>query len=126
MKIIGEKIIRTDHSVFYRCLANNANPAPTIEWTVNGQSVSSGVNTFIHPLPELSGRRRIDSRDENQSVNGWTVSSDLSLDVIGDESRLFLTCQSGQTMTSKEELEVLVLSKLKCNLLSFLFQKSCL
>jgi hypothetical protein len=45
------------------------------------------------------------------------VSSDLSLDVIGDESKIFLTCQAlsrdhqGQAMTAKAELEVLVLSK---------------
>ncbi len=57
MKIVGEKTVRADHAVSYSCLANNANPAPTIEWTVNGKSWTSGVNTFTHPSPTLSNRR---------------------------------------------------------------------
>ena len=56
--------------------------------------------------------------DEDNISFGWNVSSDLSLDVIGDESQIFLTCQAvsrdhqGQVMTAKAELEVLVLSEL--------------
>ena len=119
VKIIGEKTVRADRSVSYRCLASNANPAPSVEWTINGKSVTSGFNTFTHPPPPPPSRRRVYSgADEDNISFGWNVSSDLSLDVIGDESQIFLTCQAvsrdhqGQVMTAKAELEVLVLSEL--------------
>jgi hypothetical protein len=113
--ILGDKTVRADRSVSYQCLASNANPAPIIEWSINGQLVSAGVNTS----PAKSGRRSFNTAKGDQAVNGWSVSSTLNLDVTGDDSRISLRCQSisrdhlGQTMTATEELEVLVLSKLK-------------
>jgi hypothetical protein len=64
VKIVGEKSVRADRSVVFRCLANNANPAPVIEWTVNGQPVTAGINTFTHPPPSAALRRRAGAGDE--------------------------------------------------------------
>ena len=66
VKILGDNTVRADRSVSYRCLANNANPAPAVEWTVNGQVMTAGVNTFTHPPPANSVRRRTNSGDEEQ------------------------------------------------------------
>ena len=71
--IVGEKTVRADNAVSYSCLANNANPAPTIEWTVNGKSWTSGVNTFTHP-PPASSNRRLSGEDDSMPGNYYDKS----------------------------------------------------
>jgi len=121
VRIVGDKTVRADRSVSYRCHADNANPAPVLYWTVNGQPTTTGVSTHVHPPPAHGLKSSSTNRRRTQTASdehlGWSVSSDLTLDVIGDESEIAITCQSvskdfmGQTMTAKAELKILVLSK---------------
>jgi len=121
VRIVGDNTVRADRSVSYRCHADNANPAPTLQWSVNGQPTTTGISTHVQP-PAVHGlmssslsRRRTHTGSEEHL--GWSVSSDLTLDVIGDEREIAITCQSvskdfvGQTMIAKAELKILVLSK---------------
>ena len=49
--IVGPKEVKADQTYMYRCEAQNANPAPTIQWIVNGILSTNGVTTQTHPPP---------------------------------------------------------------------------
>ena len=49
--ILGPSEVKTDMTYIYRCEAKNANPAPKIQWIVNGIVTTTGVSTQTHPPP---------------------------------------------------------------------------
>ena len=49
--ILGPSEVKTDLTYVYRCEAKNANPAPKIQWIVNGMVTTTGVSTQTHPPP---------------------------------------------------------------------------
>ena len=49
--ILGPSEVKTDLTYVYRCEAKNANPAPKIQWIVNGIVTTTGVSTQTHPPP---------------------------------------------------------------------------
>ena len=49
--ILGPSEVKTDMTYVYRCEAKNANPAPKIQWIVNGIVTTTGVSTQTHPPP---------------------------------------------------------------------------
>jgi hypothetical protein len=49
--ILGPTEVKTDLTYVYRCEAKNANPAPKIQWIVNGIVTTTGVSTQTHPPP---------------------------------------------------------------------------
>ena len=51
MTILGPSEVKTDLTYVYRCEAKNANPAPKIQWIVNGIVTTTGVSTQTHPPP---------------------------------------------------------------------------
>ena len=48
---MGPSEVKTDLTYVYRCEAKNANPAPKIQWIVNGMVTTTGVSTQTHPPP---------------------------------------------------------------------------
>ena len=153
----------------YRCEAQNANPAPMIQWIVNGILSTNGVTTQTHPPPPrpsgyvtsqhptgikvlfylikngFGGKFWIFGRDfqfcflfNYKGGNfeifhfddfskifwlsmlifaGWRVTSDFSLKVLEEDTRIAITCNAisqghfGDTMMKKAELTLTVLSK---------------
>ena len=49
--ILGPSEVKIDMTYVYRCEAKNANPAPKIQWIVNGIVTTTGVSTQTHPPP---------------------------------------------------------------------------
>ena len=41
--IDGPPEVQADRTYIYRCEAKNANPAPTIQWIINGVLTTAGV-----------------------------------------------------------------------------------
>ena len=101
--IEGPTQARTEESLKFRCLAEDANPAPHINWVVNGQRANSAAVTTSQPSPELS--------------LGWTVSSELRWTVGVNDTRIAVSCRAvseghfGQALVEKDDREIIVLSK---------------
>ena len=111
--IEGPKEVQADQSYTYRCEAKNANPAPTIQWIINGVVTTAGVSTQTHPPPpKPSGYVSI------HHPTGWRVTSDFALNVMDEDTEIAVTCNAishghhGDTMLRKAEKLLTVLRKL--------------
>ena len=74
---MGPSEVKTDLTYVYRCEAKNANPAPKIQWIVNGIVTTTGVSTQTHPPPPRpSGFVPYDhpTGQSNKSVYSYSVS----------------------------------------------------
>ena len=118
--IEGPKEVQADQSYTYRCEAKNANPAPTIQWIINGVVTTAGVSTQTHPPPpKPSGYVSI------HHPTGWRVTSDFALNVMDEDTEIAVTCNAishghhGDTMLRKAETLLTVLRK--CQLLFVYF-----
>ena len=118
--IDGPKEVQADQSYTYRCEAKNANPAPTIQWIINGVVTTAGVSTQMHPPPpKPSGYVSI------HHPTGWRVTSDFALNVMDEDTEIAVTCNAishghhGDTMLRKAETLLTVLRK--CQLLFIYF-----
>ena len=119
--IIGPTEVKSEMTYIYRCEAQNANPAPQIQWIVNGLVTTTGVSTQTHPPPP-----RPSGYVPHDHPTGWRVTSDFSLNIMEDDTAISLTCNAinqghhGDIMLKKDELNLTVLSKLLFLLLDFL------
>ena len=110
--IEGPREVQTDHTYTYRCEAKNANPAPRVQWIINGVVTTAGVSTQTHPPPpKPSGYVSM------HHPTGWRVTSDLILKVMEEDAEIAVTCNAishghhGDTMLRKAERLLTVLRK---------------
>ena len=109
---MGPSEVKTETVHRYRCEAKNANPAPQIQWIVNGIVTTTGVSTQTHPPPP-----RPTGYVPYDHPTGWRVTSDFSLSIMEEDSAIAITCNAisrghyGDTLIKKAEVTVVVLSK---------------
>ena len=110
--IIGPSEVKADQTFIYRCEVRNANPAPAIQWIVNGVQSTSGVSTQTHPPPPKPS-----GYVPSHHPTGWRVTSDFSLTVMEDDTTIALSCNAisqghhGDTLMKQAEKLLTVLSK---------------
>ena len=128
-------------SLNFRCLVNNANPVPDVQWVVNGRQVrlfttGIGLNFCFTFLAATCACRILFDFSQSlvlysqikEGVNtnrhppsvpslGWDVTSDLQLEVGAKDSRIAITCLAvsrghfGDAMSERAEKELVVLSE---------------
>ncbi len=110
--IIGPRQVKVAQTYIYRCEAKNANPAPQLQWIVDGLVTTAGVSTQTHPPPPKPS-----GYVPHHHPTGWRVTSDLSLDIMEDDSSIAVTCNAisrghhKDTLVKKDEIRLIVLSK---------------
>ena len=110
--ITGPTEVGVDQDYVYRCEAKNANPAPQIQWVVNGQVTTNGVSTNTHPPPpQPSGFV------PHFHPTGWKVTSDFALKIMEEDQDISISCKAisrghyGDSMIGEDQIQLTVLSK---------------